>query len=185
MKYDIQIRKAVGSDLDNIEKLYGDICDYLETHENYPGWKKSVYPIRSDAEKALAANELYVACFGGRTAGTIVLKHEPEEGYKNGKWLTEDDYERIYVVYALAVHPDFLKCGIGTELLMFAEGVARKEQCVSIRLDVVKGNIPAERLLTGVKPRKITQDTGTFTRRSFMISSFQEACASEARRFLT
>lgn len=29
---------------------------------------------------------------------------------------------------------------------MFAEREAQKEQCVSIRLDVVKGNIPAERL---------------------------------------
>ena len=31
MKQDIQIRKAVEADLDRIEKLYEDICDYLET----------------------------------------------------------------------------------------------------------------------------------------------------------
>lgn len=29
---------------------------------------------------------------------------------------------------------------------MFAEQVAREEQCISIRLDVAKENIPAERL---------------------------------------
>ena len=29
---------------------------------------------------------------------------------------------------------------------MFAERAARREQCISIRLDVVKDNIPAERL---------------------------------------
>ena len=29
---------------------------------------------------------------------------------------------------------------------MFAEQVAREEQCISIRLDVVKENIPAEQL---------------------------------------
>lgn len=29
---------------------------------------------------------------------------------------------------------------------MFAEQVAREEQCISIRLDVVKGNIPADQL---------------------------------------
>jgi GNAT superfamily N-acetyltransferase len=89
---------------------------------------------------------LYVARGGEKTAGTFVLKHEPEEGYKNGKWLTENDYRYIYVIYTLAVHPDFLKCGVGTEILRFAELTARKERCVSIRLDVVKGNIPAERL---------------------------------------
>lgn len=89
---------------------------------------------------------LYVARVGEKTAGTFILKHEPEERYKNRKWLTENDYRYIYVIYTLAVHPDFLKCGVGTEILRFAEHTARKERCVSIRLDVVKGNIPAERL---------------------------------------
>ena len=32
---------------------------------------------------------------------------------------------------------------------MFAEQMARKEGCVSIRLDVVKENIPAEKLYQG------------------------------------
>lgn len=146
MKQDIHIKKAVEADVDGIEKLYEDIYDYLEMHKNYPGWKKGVYPVRFDAEKALMKNALYIARIEGKTAGTIILKHEPEDGYKKGKWLVKDDYRYIYVVYTLAVHPNFLKCGVGKELLMFAEQVARKEGCVSIRLDVVKGNIPAERL---------------------------------------
>ena len=40
VKQDIKIRKAVETDLEHIEKLYEAICDYLETHRNYPGWKK-------------------------------------------------------------------------------------------------------------------------------------------------
>lgn len=53
MKQEIQIRKAVEADLDCIGKLYEDICDYLETHRNYPGWRKGIYPVRSDAEEGL------------------------------------------------------------------------------------------------------------------------------------
>lgn len=146
MKQNIQIRKATESDLDCIENLYENICGYLETHKNYPGWKKDIYPTRCDAEKGFQADGLYIARIDSKTAGAMILKHEPEEGYKNGNWLTEDDYQHIYVVYTLAVHPDFLKCGVGTELLMFAERVARTEQCISIRLDVVKDNFPAEQL---------------------------------------
>ena len=146
VKQDIQIRKAVEADLECIERLYEDACDYLETHRNYPGWKKGIYPARCDAEKGLMENALYVAQTGKRIVGTLMLKHEPEEGYKNGKWLTADDYEHIYVVYTLAVHPGYLKCGVGTELLQFAEQAAREEECVSLRLDVVKDNVPAERL---------------------------------------
>ena len=85
MEQDIQIRKAAESDLDSIEKLYEDICGYLETHKNYPGWQKGSYPSRRDAEKGLMADGLYIACIGSKTAGAMILKHEPEEGYKNGR----------------------------------------------------------------------------------------------------
>ena len=146
MKQDIQVRKAMEADIDCIEKLYEDICDYLEMHKNYPRWEKGIYTARCDAEKGLETNSLYVAQMGEKTVGTVILNHEPEEGYRNGKWLTEDDYRHIHVVHTLAVHPDFLKYGIATELLVFAEQVAREEQCISIRLDVVKGNIPADQL---------------------------------------
>lgn len=142
----MDIRKAAQADIDCVEKLYEDICDYLETLRNYPGWKKGIYPARFDAEKGLMENTLYVARIQERIAGTLILNHKPEEGYQKGKWLTKDDYRYIYVIHTLAVHPDFLKCGLGTELLAFAEQAARKEGCVSIRLDVVKGNVPAERL---------------------------------------
>ena len=60
--------------------------------------------------------------------------------------VAKNNYEKIYVIYTLAVHPDFWRLGIGKKLLDFAEEIARKEGCVSLRLDVVKGNIPAESL---------------------------------------
>ena len=74
-----------------------------------------IYPVRCDTEKGLMEDALYIARLGDQTVGSMILKHEPEEGYSNGRWLTEDDYSRIYVVYILAVHPAFLKRGIGTE----------------------------------------------------------------------
>ena len=100
------------SDLEQIEFLYNDLCDYLEVHENYPGWKKGVYPTREDAERGIR----------------------------------ENDYSRIYVLYTLAVHSGCLQHGFGMEILKYVEKLAEKEHCISIRLDVVKGNIPAEKL---------------------------------------
>ena len=61
MKQNIQVRKAVEADLDGIEKLYDDICDFLAAHKNYPGWRKGIYPVRRDAEKGFMANGLYIA----------------------------------------------------------------------------------------------------------------------------
>ena len=72
MKQNIYIRKAVDADIDCIEMLYEDICDYLDAHINYPGWKKGIYPARCDAEKGLTENVLYVAQVGEIIAGTIL-----------------------------------------------------------------------------------------------------------------
>lgn len=142
----MKIRKAEKLDLEQIENLYEEVCDYLEAHKNYPGWRKGVYPTRNDAEIGLNEKSLFVVESDKKIVGTFILRHKPEEGYRNVEWFTANDYSHIYVIYTLAVHPHFMKQGIGAEILRFIESYARKEQCISIRLDVVKGNVPAESL---------------------------------------
>lgn len=146
MTNNIQIRKATAADIDNIVTLYNATIDYLETHKNYPCWKKDVYPTREDATDGLEKEQLYVAMIGEKIAGTMILKNEPVDGYEAAEWLTKADYQNIIVIHTLAVHPDFMKNRVAWELLQFAERLGRDEQYASIRLDVVKGNIPAERL---------------------------------------
>lgn len=69
----------------------------MEQHENYPGWKKGIYPAREDAQGAFDEGNLFVVEKDKKIVGTFVLRHK-------------------------------------------AEGA------ISIRLDVVKGNTPAEKL---------------------------------------
>ena len=142
----MEFKKAGSTDAEEISKLYDDVCEYLSEHKNYPGWKKGIYPTIDDADAGIKESSLYVAKDNNRIVGTMILRHKPEEGYKNVEWMTDNNYEKIYVVYTLAVHPDFIGLGIGKKLLDFAEELARKEECISLRLDVVKGNIPAENL---------------------------------------
>lgn len=53
------IRKAVSTDIDEIECLYNDLNDYLAQNVNYPGWIRDVYPIRQDAEDGFNEQALY------------------------------------------------------------------------------------------------------------------------------
>ncbi len=160
--------RAEAADLLEISSLYDAVCDDLCAHENYPGWKKGVYPTVDDAragikDGAMGAHNrpkpmvddaragikdgaLYVIKNDAKIVGTVLLRHRPEEGYENAGWLTESSYDNIYVIYTLAVHPDFTGLGIGKMLLDQAEKLAGKEGCRSIRLDVAKGNISAESL---------------------------------------
>ena len=57
----MEIRKAAWGDLGEIARLYDTLNDYLESHVNYPGWKKGIYPTQEDARKGIEENALFVA----------------------------------------------------------------------------------------------------------------------------
>ena len=140
---EIIVRKGTLEDVNDIEELYNSSIDYLEAHTNYPGWKKGVYPTKEDARNGIDEDCLFVAECGHKIVGTIILRHKPEEAYATVKWKKDLDYEEVLVIYTFAIHPDYLKQGIGSKLLQFAESYAKEHKVKSIRLDVVKENLPA------------------------------------------
>lgn len=143
---DINIELGTVNDIDELEQLYNDLNDYLEKGINYPGWRKGIYPARQDAESGISEGALYVARHNGRIAGSIILRHKPEEAYYNVKWSFESDYSDVFVIYTFAVHPEFLKCGVGKALMDFAAKHAAENNCKALRLDVYEKNMPAIKL---------------------------------------
>ena len=142
----MQIRKGTENDIEEVAALYDAVNDYLESHTNYPGWRKGVYPIREDAAQGIAENNLFVAEAEGQIAGTFILRHRPEEAYALADWGNQLDYSEILVLYTFAVHPDFLHQGIGRQMLEFVLDYAAGENMKAVRLDVYEKNTPAIRL---------------------------------------
>lgn len=143
---ELMIRQGTLEDLDEMEQLYDEANETLERGTNYPGWKKGIYPIREDAKKAVEMKELFVARCNGKIAGSVILSHEPENGYENAKWQYDWDYDSIYVIRTLVVHPDYTKSGVGTQLMAFAESFGKQNHMRAIRLDVYEKNMPAVKL---------------------------------------
>ena len=141
----ITVRIATENDIDAIEHLYDDLNDYLASHKNYPRWKKGVYPIREDAEDALAEGNLYVAIIDGDVAGTVVFSSEQDETYREIDWQIAFDVP-VIVICKLAVLPKYFGCGVGKALLEYAEVVGRQQGAKAIRLDTYEENLPAARL---------------------------------------
>jgi len=139
----MEIRKGILRDLDQLECLYNDLNDYLESGVNYPGWIKHIYPIRDTARKGIETGELFVFETEGCIAGSVILSHEPENAYDQVKWDSEDDYENITVIRTLVVHPDFMGKGIATALMSFAKEYALQNKQAAIRLDVSENNLAA------------------------------------------
>lgn len=142
---DIRIRLAIKNDIDNIKKMWDELNDYLAEHENYPRWKKGVYPSREHAEEGVKKDSLYVAIDGEKVIGTIVLSCEQEEAYRSVNWQIGYN-EPVTVICKLAVHPDYFGYGIGKELLAYADIIGRRQGSKAIRLDTYKENLPAIRL---------------------------------------
>ncbi len=143
IEMNFKIEKGTQKDIDELAGLYDDINDFLEQGVNYPGWRKGLYPVRENAIHGLELDCLFVVRGKDKIVGSVILSHEPEHGYEHAAWRYEGSYERIYVIHTLAVHPDYLKLGIGRQLLGFAEEHGLENGMKAIRLDVNVNNIPA------------------------------------------
>ncbi|MCL2592643.1 MAG: GNAT family N-acetyltransferase [Defluviitaleaceae bacterium] len=131
------------NDIDELEKLYGDLNDYLEINGNYPGWRKGVYPTREDAEKGIKEKELFKLKIGDKIAGAVILSHKQETVYAQAIWGIEAQGNQVIVVRTLVTHPHFMKRGVSKELLKFSQKYALSLGCKAIRLDVSIQNEPA------------------------------------------
>ena len=70
MKFTIE--PGTSADIDELEKLYDELNDYLAATTNYPGWIKGVYPVREDAVAGVNDETLYVARYDGRIVGSVI-----------------------------------------------------------------------------------------------------------------
>ncbi len=139
----IVIRKAIAADIDGVEALYGDVCDYLADKKYNPGWRRGGFPGRENALYFLQEEGLYVAETDGRIVGSVALTHSPNAETEEDSRYDETQYKDILYVHIFAVHPDEHRQGIGTTLLNYAEKIAEKEKVAKIRLYVYEKNYVA------------------------------------------
>ncbi|MBS4785655.1 MAG: GNAT family N-acetyltransferase [Clostridiales bacterium] len=144
---ELQIRKADEKDLDQVEQLYHSLNDYLARPEveNGPRWSRDVYPLREHAAEGLEAGELYVAEKRGQIVGTVIYLSRQGEEYQQVDWQLPYEVPAV-VIHVLAVHPDYMGCGIGAALLDHAAAVGRERGARAIRLDTYEENHAAIRL---------------------------------------
>ena len=143
MKNGYRMIPATMDHLDEMERLYDTLNDYLQAGINYPGWLKGVYPIRETAYEGIKNNTLFVVMKDNEIAGSVILNHVPEDAYPQATWGIETDYANIIVIHTLVVHPKYLKCGVGKLLMDFIKAYSIQNNMKAIRLDVSIHNTPA------------------------------------------
>ncbi|MBR2790407.1 MAG: GNAT family N-acetyltransferase [Eggerthellaceae bacterium] len=148
----MDIVKATPEQFPQVRAFYFAVIDGLADAEYGPGWEKDIYPAPEYLADAIGAGELYIGVDEGsrEIIAAMVLNHHCNEAYQGFPWPTEAAPDEVMVIHTLAVLPQHTGKGYAKQLVRFAIDVARTQRQKAIRLDVLAGNVPAERLYTAL-----------------------------------
>ncbi len=152
----LKIRKAHADEFDKVLTFYFSVIDALEGAEYNLGWVKEVYPSRTLLKNSIEKGELYVGELDKSFVSAMIVNRETNDGYKDAKWETDASDSEVLVIHALTTHPDYAGNGFATKMLEKAITLGRESSYVAIRLDVLKGNFPAERLYRKIGFKYVT-----------------------------
>jgi ribosomal protein S18 acetylase RimI-like enzyme len=121
---EIKFRQATREDLPEIVRMLAD--DFLGAQrERYENPLPESYVKAFEEIEADKNNELIVAVKDGTVVGTLQLTFTPSISFQGGKRAS---------VESVRVDEKYRGQGIGRELMLFAIGRAREENCVSMQL---------------------------------------------------
>ncbi len=133
-----------------VREFYHTVINGVGNSRDSVRWKKDIYPSPDFLKSSIRKNELFIALDGEAIIGAMILNHLYNEEYNKFQWPTKADDPEITVIHALAVHPFFTGKGYARQMVRFAIDYARNHQQKVIRLDVLKGNLRAEKLYSGM-----------------------------------
>lgn len=141
----LKIRTAVGGDYNSVRDFYYSLIDAMKDAPYQPGWEKDVYPTQAFLIRSIENGELYIGEMDGQIASCMVVNHEYNDGYRDIHWSVEAEDHELLVIHALGVHPMFSGRGIAKQMVQQVIDTARETHMKAIRLDVLEGNLPAEK----------------------------------------
>lgn len=150
ISFSLKIRCAGMKDYEKIRDLYYCITDALENAKYSPGWERDIYPTQEFLIDSIKKQELYLGEIDGKIVTSMVVNHEYNEGYKEVKWSVDAADSELLVIHALGVHPDYSGRGIAKQMVLEVIKTARQNHMKTVRLDVLEGNLPAEKAYTKI-----------------------------------
>lgn len=157
---------ASENDYEAIRDFYYELTDEMKDAEFKPGWEKDVYPTQKFLQESIRNKELYYTPEHSNIQACMIVNHKYNDGYKGVKWSVEASDKELVVIHALGVLPRFSGKGIAKQLVQKVIDQAELQDIITIRLDVLEGNIPAEKAYTKMGFQYITtvkmfyEDTG-------------------------
>lgn len=144
----MQLRKASTEEFEMIRDFYWNLIDKMKDREDTVGWKKGIYPTDRLLRESIEDGNLYVVDGKNGILASVILNSLWNEGYDGLPWSIDCLREEILVPHALAVKPEVQGKNIGKKVVQDIIDIAKAEGRKTVRLDILGGNIAAERLYT-------------------------------------
>lgn len=149
---------ATPKDFARVRAFYHFVIDRLEETKYDPAWRKGIYPSDAYLHEALKHQELYIGFFSEESddqtnekiIAAMIVNQQGNEDYKNAHWTKQIASQKIMVLHALGVHPDHMRQGIAKQMVQKVFALAKEKNLKAVRLDVLKGNLPAKNLYLGL-----------------------------------
>ena len=142
----MEFRCAKTEEFTRVRDFYWRLIDRMEGGKFDPGWRRGVYPSDAELQHALGRGELWLLEDGTDIAAAVIVNNDCNPGYEGLPWAVEAPPERVYVLHVLGVDPDRQGRGVARRVVEECLALARSRDAACVRLDVLGGNEPAERL---------------------------------------
>lgn len=126
----IKIKPAKAGEIKKIYNFYKEVCEGLESEKYSPLWKFGTYPCMEDLENHINNKNMFIAVIDDRIASAMAT-------------INHGDYSSLHL---FTVHSDYRNRHLGRLMIMKLIEIAKERKNSKIMLDVVKGNLPAEKL---------------------------------------
>lgn len=145
----MELRRAKTDEYEQIHGFYWELIDLMQNRTDTVGWKKGIYPADDFLRESINNGEMFVLKKDSSYAACVILNSKWNEGYNGITWGIDCRKDDILIPHALGVHPRFQNMGTGKKVVNDIICFAREQEKKTIRLDILNGNIAAERLYTG------------------------------------
>lgn len=139
------IRKANPEEFESVMDFYYEVMDNMPQSE-YFDWKRGGYPQPERIKKYIENDECYIGTEDGKIICAAILNHKYNDGYETAPWQIDAGEKDTLMVHTLAVLPSYHGKGISGLLVEEIKNIARRMNLKAVRLDLIVGNIAAQRL---------------------------------------
>lgn len=136
----MEIREAKKDDFCELFRFYDRMCEVLGEKDFLPEGDKGGFPSEEMIQKAIEQHNQFVGIEEEKIVAAYIMDHDCDEAYNSVSWQIDAEKEKVMILHALRVLPEYGGRGYSKQLVRHAVCTAKERGQKAIRLDCIEGN---------------------------------------------